>query len=233
MLLTTRDMISAEVLKLRRRRGLFWWSVVLLIVAPIVIYAMSEALAALGSLAAALIGTTAGAGDESAGVFRDLVSTGRSRLALFAVRIPGAALLLVPLLAIGFAVILAGCYGLAGDTATPSFGWAAQLGLWLLVACLLQLVMGVGLASLIRSRGIAIGVLLTWSLAIGPVLYSYSFFGAAREVVSVTAVDQLRPVTDGDQSMLPMSLAAAVTVIAAWALVFAAAGAWRTATQDA
>ncbi len=38
-----------------------------------------------GPLAAILIGTEAGAGDISAGVFRDLVVTGRSRLALFAV----------------------------------------------------------------------------------------------------------------------------------------------------
>ena len=43
-----------------------------------------------GPLAAILIGVEAGAGDASAGVFRDLVVTGRSRLALFASRVPAA-----------------------------------------------------------------------------------------------------------------------------------------------
>ncbi len=37
-----------------------------------------------------MIGIDAGAGDLSAGVFRDLVVTGRSRLALFASRVPAA-----------------------------------------------------------------------------------------------------------------------------------------------
>ena len=43
-----------------------------------------------GPLAAILIGVEAGTGDASAGVFRDLVVTGRSRLALFATRVPAA-----------------------------------------------------------------------------------------------------------------------------------------------
>jgi hypothetical protein len=43
----------------------------------------------IGSVAAVLIGVSAGGGDLGAGVFRELVVTGRSRLALFAARIPG------------------------------------------------------------------------------------------------------------------------------------------------
>jgi hypothetical protein len=44
----------------------------------------------LGSIAAILIGSTAGAGDVASGFFRTLVVTGRSRAALFAARIPSA-----------------------------------------------------------------------------------------------------------------------------------------------
>ena len=44
----------------------------------------------MGPVAAILIGAEAGAGDLAAGVFRDNVLTGRSRMALFLARIPAA-----------------------------------------------------------------------------------------------------------------------------------------------
>src|SRR3954447_13477592 len=150
-------MIAAEWLKLRKRRALFWWCVVLTIGPLVVVYAILEilhivngshhgpaggtdnfngsmqALAALGGLTAVLIGSTAGAGDVGAGVFRDLVTTGRSRVVLFFVRLPGALLMLVPLMAVGYAVNLFFCYAFAGDQVTPSAGVAVHYGIWLLV----------------------------------------------------------------------------------------------------
>lgn len=256
-MISVRDMISAELLKLRKRRGIFWWGVVLNIGSVVVIETIVEivhlvngaqhgpaggtdnfsgtvqALAACGALTAVLIGTTAGAGDVSAGVFRDLVTTGRSRVALFAVRLPGAALLLVPLLLPGYLIALAVCYGLAGDQATPSASLAAQFGLWLLAGRLFDLCLAVGFAALIGSRGIAIGVLLAWSLAIGPILGSLSPLGVFREAISAAASDRLRPVVADNVHVAPMSLAAAIVVLVLWAVTFLAAGAWRTATQDA
>lgn len=254
---TTWDLVSAELLKLRKRRGLFWWAVVLNIGSVLVIEAIIEivhlvngvdhgpaggsdnfsgtmqALAAFGALTAVLIGTTAGAGDIGAGVFRDLVTTGRSRVVLFAVRLPGAALLLVPLLAAGYLIALAVCYGLAGDQATPSAGVAAQFGLWLLFGRLFDLCLAVGFAALIGSRGIAIGVLLAWALAIGPILAALGPLGILREAVSAAASDRLRPAIAGSPHLTPMSLGAAIIVLVLWAATFLAAGAWRTATQDA
>jgi ABC-type transport system involved in multi-copper enzyme maturation permease subunit len=252
-----RDMIAAELLKLRKRRGLFWWALVLNVVSAIVILAIVQivhladraehgpaggtdnfngvvqALAAFGALTAILIGTTAGAGDVGAGVFRDLVTTGRSRVALFAVRLPGAALMLVPFIATGFAIALAGCYGLAGDGPTPSASVAAQFGAWLLVGRLFDLCLAVGFASLLGSRGIAIGVVLAWDFAIAPILASIRPLGALRELISAAASDRLRPLLAGDQHLAPMSLGAAIAVLLAWAAAFLAAGAWRTATRDA
>ena len=57
-------------------------------------------LALSGSVVGVIVGATAGAADIEAGVFRDLVATGRSRLALFFARVPGAwAIVLPPLVA--------------------------------------------------------------------------------------------------------------------------------------
>ena len=61
-----------------------------------------------GPLAAILIGVEAGTGDASAGVFRDLVVTGRSRLALFASRVPAA-------LALCWLVITGVAYAMLAD----------------------------------------------------------------------------------------------------------------------
>ena len=101
-------MIAAEVLKLVRRRGQMIWAVILTVLAVVVAYGiawgyhLSDAgkygpaggshslegslwiITTIGGVAAVLIGTTAGIGDQSAGVFRELVVTGRSRIALFA-----------------------------------------------------------------------------------------------------------------------------------------------------
>ena len=96
-------LIRAEVLKLRRRNGMVAMSAVLTVVAVAVYYAIqairgdadghfNDAIAVLamaGSVAGAIVGATAGAADIEAGVFRDLVATGRSRLALFFARLPG------------------------------------------------------------------------------------------------------------------------------------------------
>ena len=59
-------------------------------------------LSGLVAVVAILIGVTAGTGDLRAGVFRELVITGRSRLVLFAARIPGGLALVLPFAAAGF-----------------------------------------------------------------------------------------------------------------------------------
>ena len=73
-----------------------------------------------GPLAAIMIGTDGGAGDLAAGVFRDLVVTGRSRVALFASRIPAAVGLTWLVVLAGYALTLIGTYALASGSPTPS-----------------------------------------------------------------------------------------------------------------
>ena len=58
-----------------------------------------------GFIAAAAVGCTAGSRDVSEGMFRHLVVTGRSRLALYLARIPAALAIVVPLVAIGYTII--------------------------------------------------------------------------------------------------------------------------------
>src|SRR5262249_55995503 len=62
------------------------------------------AIAALGAAAAAIVGSTAGVGDLSAGVYRDLAVTGRSRFSLFASRIPAGLVYLLPFVATAYAL---------------------------------------------------------------------------------------------------------------------------------
>ena len=58
----------------------------------------------MGPVAAVLIGAEAGAGDLAAGVFRDNVVTGRSRMALFLSRIPAALAVTFAVIGVAFAI---------------------------------------------------------------------------------------------------------------------------------
>src|SRR5271167_1610112 len=138
-------MTGADVLKLRKKRGTLIWVLVLALLPVIVLFTVkaiqhsssplkyspaggtagfTDGLRLLclffGPLAAILIGVEAGTGDASAGVFRDLVVTGRSRLALFATRVPAALALCWTVILAGFALLLLGSIVFASNLPTPS-----------------------------------------------------------------------------------------------------------------
>ncbi|MGO9876426.1 MAG: hypothetical protein ACLPVY_21840 [Acidimicrobiia bacterium] len=62
-----------------------------------------------GFVVAATLGCTAGSVDLTEGMFRHLVVTGRSRLALYFARIPAGLAIIGPLVAIGFAIVCGVC----------------------------------------------------------------------------------------------------------------------------
>jgi len=62
-----------------------------------------------GFIVAATLGCTAGSVDLTEGMFRHLVVTGRSRLALYLARIPAGLAIIGPLVAIGFAIVCGVC----------------------------------------------------------------------------------------------------------------------------
>lgn len=255
------QMIAADVLKLRKKLGMMIWALVLAL-GPLVIYFAVKAaqhasnaskygpagglsgfhdglrLLALffGPLAAILIGVEAGAGDAAAGVFRDLVATGRSRLALFAARLPAALLISLLVTAISYAVLMIGTYALASGSPTPDASLALNgLGFSVLAIGVVCAV-AVGFGALTTSRPAALTVLIGWQLVASPILAGISSLGSARKLLLSQAIANFSPVALGGGrhgATVAMSLGSALGVLALWLVVFLALGAWRTRTMDA
>jgi ABC-type transport system involved in multi-copper enzyme maturation permease subunit len=248
--------IRAELLRLRKHRGLLWWSVLLTIGAVTTMFlivlgyhldnparygpaggtlGLGRALWVLsvfGTVAAAILGASAGTSDTASGVFRDLVVTGRSRTQLFAARAVGVVAFWTPMLLAAFLISVAFTYGLAGGLATPALGQVVRDGIWVLAVTTVGLLGAVGVSVVIGSRGIAIGVLLGWQIAVSQILESISQLGVTREALFTSASQRLDPFP-GDGTVVSMSVAAAVVTMTAWTILPLLAGAWRTRTRDA
>ena len=245
-----RRLIGAEFLKLRRLRSLLAASLVL-IVAPmlvsfvvlVVLHAANpakygpaggvdnlrgalELLTQIGVVAAVLIGVNAGGGDLAAGVFRELVVTGRSRFALFAARIPGGLALLLPLVAVAFAIAATASLALAGSARAPGAELLLEFAAWVGLVTTLAFLLALGVSSLLDSRATSIGVLLAWQLAVAPLLLQT---GKLDPVLLGAALKRIEP-GNGSTSI---TLTTAIVSIVAWAIAPLAAGAWRTKTRDA
>jgi hypothetical protein len=87
-------LINAKLLELRKRR--------IPAGAPNAFATAGTLMDEFGFIAAVALGATAGAADLSDGMFRHLVITGRSRLALYLARIPAGLSILLSLAAAGF-----------------------------------------------------------------------------------------------------------------------------------
>ena len=251
-------LVSAEFLKLRKRRGLVISALGLTILPMIIAYTVlliahaanpakhgpagglanlsgsMDVLRQLGVVSAILIGATLGAGDLGSGVFRELVITGRSRLALFAARVPAGLGLVLPIVGAGFAVTAIGSTVFAGSLDAPSASLLVESGAWLGLVTALSLMLALGVSSVFGSRGTTIGIVLGWQIIAAPVLLQNRALGSFREGLLGAATDRLAPAALFDGSYtVPMSIGAAALVIAAWSVVPLAAGAWRTYTRDA
>jgi hypothetical protein len=251
-------LVSAELLKLRKRRGLVI-SVIALTVLPMIIgYTVllsmhaanpgkhgpaggldnlsgsTDMLSTLSIVAAILVGATLGAGDLGSGVFRELVITGRSRIALFAARIPAGLALLLPIVGAGFAITATSSIVFAGSLDAPSASLLVESAAWLALVTALSLVLALGVSSVLGSRGTTIGVVLGWQVVAAPVLLQIGVLGSFREGLLGAATERLAPAAlfNGNYTV-PMSISAAALVIAAWCAIPLAAGAWRTYTRDA
>ncbi len=130
----TGAMIATRIMELRKRRGLMIALILVTIGIPtvfLVIRLLAHAIApksygpaggydiytaliagviyVFGFIMAATLGCTAGSIDLTEGMFRHLVVTGRSRLALYLARIPAGLAIIVPVVAIGFTIVCAVC----------------------------------------------------------------------------------------------------------------------------
>jgi hypothetical protein len=225
-------LIGAEILKLWRRTGMLVLTVLLTVVTVAGYYAVVTAtggtahfddviaiLALSGSVVGVIVGATAGAADIEAGVFRDLVATGRSRLALFFARVPGAwAIVLPPLAAaVALAAVLDG---------SPAHVGAAAASV--LIAGALTSAVCVGLAALTGSRGTIIGLALAFQLGVSPLLGQVGALGDARFGIPQVAIAKI----GGSADDLQFAVGTAIAIVLAWAAAALAAGAWRSSTQE-
>ena len=257
-------MIGADFLKLRKKVGTLVWALVLTL-GPLLIFfivraaqhssgpaehppagglggfedALPVLAAFFGLLAAIMVGTEAGTADVGAGVFRDLIVTGRSRLALFLSRVPAALALCWLVVGVGYLLTIVGTYALASGSPTPSASLVLNgLGFTALstgVVC----VVAVGFASLTGSRATALTVLIGWQLVASRILENISSLGSARELILSQALVHFSPIALGEHhgprggQVVTMSTGTAIAVMLGWLAVFLALGAWRTRTMDA
>jgi len=135
-------LIRAEFLKLTRRRALMIAAAALTAGAVFASYLVRTDVlpGACYALMAILLGACAGAGDVTAGVFRGLVTTGRSPVALFLARIPAG-------LALSVGFTLAGYLAAVAGSALPGGQPPAAPGGLIVSACAAFL-LGLGLGSL-------------------------------------------------------------------------------------
>jgi hypothetical protein len=130
----TWGMVTTRFMELRKRRGLMIALIAVNIGIPVVFLAVrliSHAVApksygpaggyeifttlvtgfmyVFGFIVAAVVGCTAGSVDLTEGMFRHLVITGRSRLALYFARIPAGLAIVISVVAVGYLIVCAVC----------------------------------------------------------------------------------------------------------------------------
>ena len=251
-----RRMVGAEILKLRRNRALMAFAAILSVGSVLVfmgylqirhasnpsqygpaggmdgfIHLLRAVGVYFGALAAVLVGTEAGSSDISSGVFRDLVATGRSRLALFFVRLPAAIAVSLVFTATAYAVGIVGTFLFAGSHATPSLGLVLQGAGWVVLANSILAGLAVGVGSWSGSRALTLTAVIGLETVLTQLLMNVTSLGSARDALPNAALGQIVPA--GANAGVSMATGIAVAVLSAWAVVPAAIGAWRTRVRDA
>jgi len=267
-------LIGAKCLELRKRRVLMSVTAAFTVATPVIFYGIREIshlsnparygpagspdalasvvtlMAQFGFIVAVMFGATAGTTDLTDGMFRHLVITGRSRLALYLARIPAGLSLLLSLAAAGFTVTALATAFLGGQqparmvAALP--GDLFRSGLWFELYLVIGFTVGLGLGSLVGQRTVPVVLLTVWQIIITPALATHvlpHLMNAQRLAVGV-AMYQLKPAVlaggvivspnGGEQLALPpMPTWAIAAVVTGWIIGWLAIGAWKMATRDA
>jgi hypothetical protein len=257
----SRNLFASDLLKLGRRRGLVAVTALLTVGATTLTYAIMELLhvvnsakygpaggianlghgafvaAGLGAVAAVIVGSVAALGDLDAGVYRDLVVTGRSRLTLYRSRLRAGLLFLLPFAAAGYAVVAVASVVFAGGRTHPGISLLATTGLWTLLQVAFYFLLAFGIACLTASRSYTIGVVLAFRLALMPIIASISALGIVRELMPTVALQSLAPSALGSAARqgpsIGMSVAAIAAVLIVWAAAAILAGARRDISREA
>src|SRR6266568_6580918 len=167
-------------------------------------------------------------------MFRHLVITGRSRLALYLTRIPAGLSILLSLAAAGFTVACLVTAFLGSpepaSVVAVSPGDMIRSGLWLELDLVIGFTVGLGLGSLMGQRTVPVILLIVLEIIITPALADHAlpyFLNGERLVVGV-AMDQLKPAALAGGTHIgpgggprelhipPMPTWAMITVIVGW-----------------
>jgi hypothetical protein len=254
-LATTRAMVGAEILKLRRNRPLIGFALLLSIGVIVVLFGYDalqhasnpsrhgpaggtvnfrHAVRALGlffgGLVAILVGAEAGTADQTNGVFRDLVATGRSRPTLFAVRAPAAIAITWLITGAAFALAAVATYAFAGDLPTPNATTVFEAAAWVAFATAVQAALAVSVGTFTGSRALTLTALIGWQTIVTELLVDTSSLGSARDGLLSVALGDFIPVGPG--LGVGISDGLAVGVVAVWMLIPALIAAWRIRAMD-
>jgi hypothetical protein len=232
-------LLLAEFVKLFRRTGLVL-AVFGVTVAPVLLMHAVDGgvefrrfadhfgvLALLVVVAGIMVGSSLGTSDESAGVFRELVATGRPRLDLFAVRVPPGLLLVLLSAAAGFALLAAG-------SGPVDAGLLVRCAGWLAIVAAVSFALSLGVASVVGSAAQSIGILLALWVIVTPMVQAADGLEWLQDSLVISGLDRIMPaaLTEGDP-IYPLSLTTAIGSLLAWSAIPLLAGAWRTMTRDA
>lgn len=247
-----RALVEADVLKLRRRRGL-WWSTLLIPPGIVAIVALLGALitdsdiqggaqfardarssvAFVLGIIAALLGARLGADEHALGTFRYQVLTGRPRLQLFASKI-GALVVIVTAAALLATVVVAVGSLLPPTKGGPGIG-LTDLGKAFWDAWVPGVVYGcvaLGVGSLIRASGGAIALSLVLQFAGISIFLALTLIDSSlKYVILSSALDRVTENTV-DDSDLYQTLGGAIVCILVWIGAFLGAGAYRTVRSE-
>jgi ABC-type transport system involved in multi-copper enzyme maturation permease subunit len=223
-------LVQAEFLKHYRRTGFVLATIGVTVLPALMMQALDDAryedlfgvLALLVVVAGIMVGSSLGTSDESSGVFRELVATGRPRLDLFAARVPAGLVLVLASAMAGYVVLAAG-EGLV----------LAHAG-WLALVAAVSFALSLGVAALVGSAAQSISILLALWLVVTPLVQSAESLEWLRDGLVITGLDRIMPASLSEGEPLHwLSLGGAITVLLAWTVVPLLAGAWRTMTRDA
>jgi ABC-2 family transporter protein len=253
-------LVRAEFLKLYRRTGIVLAALGLTVVPALIMLVATGGgdfetggartfadqvgvVAMLSLVVGVLVGATLGTADVTSGVFRDLVVTGRSRLDLYAARVPAGLVLVLAAAAAGFAIVVAIAFLSAGTvpaiphrfgTVAPATGVIVKAGLWLALVTVVGFGLAFGVSSVVGSPGGSIASLLGLWLVVTPLVQSVDDEGWLLDSLVVSGLDRVMPagLQQGDPTA-QISLVFGIAILLAWTVTPLLAGAWRTMTRDA
>ena len=185
----------------------------------------------VATLMAVLVGALAGSYDTAQGTMRYLVMTGVPRRRLYATRVLGTALATIICCAPAIVVGIVAAYALRHSSFNDPTASSVLGAIWAyLVNPVVYALVSVGVGSLLRSNGAAIGVSLGFALGGGVITGLVNAY--VSESLSGYLLTAAAPIVADLDRHAEIPLAAAFAALVAWVTLFVCAGLWRTLNDE-